>query len=293
MHALVALSIALDALLVTGPDALTPIERSALFSQVERGPLPSRVAAALDRLVARGSVVDLLDLASWSRATLAARAPVARDDGPIEPLAPVVVAANAPLEAQPIERWIERCEAGGPDAARAAELLATAPGHRVRDAVVRATQERGWAGARWIEGVLRCAGEGSDLSADLIVWADEAPASLRAAALLACARRAVMDDALRARWLVVAEQLHAALDVAACLRALVDRDVALAVDALFTWLAAGAFVARHEHEAVLRAMSARYDARWPQWARARVASGEASAWELEALDRWLRRNGGR
>jgi hypothetical protein len=291
MNALVALSTALDALLVTGPDALTPIERSALFSQVERGPLPPRVAAALDRLVTLGAVVDLLDLAAWSRSTLAARGAVAHRDGAIEPLASALT--DAPLEAQPVERWIERCEAGGPEAELAAALLATAPGDRVRDAFVRVVQERGWAGARWIEPVLRCAGEGSDFSSDLIVWADEAPASLRAAALLACARRAVMDDALRARWLVVAEQLHAELDLAACLRALVDRDVGLAVDALFTWLAVGAFVARSEHEAVLRAMSARYDARWPPWARARVASGEASAWEVEALDRWLRRNGAR
>jgi hypothetical protein len=275
-------SAALDSLVVSGPSALSAIERRALFSDALRAPLAPRVRAAIERLVATGEPAALLDLCAWARAAVQSRASCATADGELTAIEFVERPAIS-LADQPIERWVEALS--GAASSEAAALIATAEGPAARAAVARLVERHAHASS-----VLRSIGTGSEWSDDLIVWVEEADREKSPAALLALCRQRALPPAVRQRMIDAAGPLELSADDASdCLRALCEHDVRAAVDLLFTWLARGVVVRRSVHEAALRAMTFDDDPRWAGWVRARLESGEAFAWEIEALDRWQRR----
>lgn len=275
-------SAALDSLLLAGPSALSAIERRALFSDALRAPLPPRVRAAFERLVVMGEREALLELCAWARAAAQSRASCATVDGELSAIELVEPPALA-LADQPIERWVDALSSA--QSHEAAGLIATAQGPVARAAVAELV-----ARAPEASSVLRSVGSDSEWTDDLIVWAESIDREKSAAALLALCRQRGLRKDVRQRMIVAAEQRELRPDDASdCLRALGEHDVRAAVELLFTWLARGIHVRRSVHEGTLRAMAFDDDPRWFTWVRARLDSGEAFAWEIEALDRWLRR----
>ncbi|MFO0556940.1 MAG: hypothetical protein U0269_02865 [Polyangiales bacterium] len=275
-------SAALDSLLVAGPSTLSAIERRALFSDALRAPLPPRVRSAFERLVAVGEREALLELCAWARAAAQSRASCATADGELVAIEFVERPAIA-LADQPIERWVAALSSAASD--EAAGLIATAQGP-----VARATVAELVARVPEASSVLRSVGSDSEWTDDLIVWAEINDPEKSPAALLALCRQRGLQRDVRQRMIVAAEQLELGSDDASdCLRALGEHDARAAVELLFTWLARGINLRRSVHEGTLRAMAFDDDPRWFAWVRARLDSGEAFAWEIEALDRWLRR----
>jgi hypothetical protein len=275
-------SAALDSLLIAGPSSLSAIERRALFSDAMRAPLPTRVRASFERLIALGERQSLLELCAWARAAAQSRASCATVDGELSAIEFVERPAIA-LADQPIERWVDALRTAASD--EAAGLIATAQGRVARATVIDLVARVPEASS-----VLRSIGSDSEWTDDLIVWVESSDHEKASAALLALCRQRELRQDVRRRMIVAAEQLELRPDDASdCLKALVEHDVRAAVELLFTWLARGIDVRRSVHEAALRAMAFDDDPRWLAWVRVRLDSGEAFAWEIEALERWMSR----
>lgn len=278
-------SAALDALLVAGPMSLTPIERRARFDSALRAALPPRARAAFERWITSGTADALLDVCVWARAAVASRARVATHSGTLTDLASIDGAGSlaVALADQPVERWVDALATS--HSHEAAALIATASGP-----LARATLSSVVEGDRGADTALALVGDGSDSTGDLIVWAETLDGARRAAALVALCRQRALGEAVRARMIAVAQAAELSSDDATeCLRALCEHDVGASVDLLFSWLARGVVVVRAVHERVLRAMAFHDDGRWLRWVDARLESGEAAPWEIDALDRWRSR----
>ncbi len=290
LSALAALVAAVDELLVAGPASLTPVERRAMLSGDLQAILPPRAAVALDRVVAFGSVSDLLDLASWARSSLAARSPCALAEGPIVAIA-AAQCHDCALEAQPFEAWVRELEHGGAARERAASLLATADREWLRGWLADTVHRRGLDQPPWLERLLAKLGSGTEISDHLIVWAESSPPDHRPQWLAAIARDHAMDDGVSRRWMTLAEGCPWPPALAdECVRSLLRARPGMAVDLTFTLFARDIDVARSTFDAVLGAMTLHFEPRFARWARARLESGAASAWQIDALERWIRRN---
>lgn len=290
MDAIVALLDALDRLLLAGPDTFAPIERGLLFDRQTRSALPPRVGAAIERVIAVGSRADLLDALCWARSVVASRASAAPSEGPLRALPPALLQSD-PVESWTHERWFDEVTGRGPALARAAALLASTERSWL-DAELRARIAAGGAPTlEALEPLLSILGWTRESSDHLIVWAESSSPERRASLLLARARAGEMSPEDARLWMALAVE-HPWSDHALteCLRALLASHPALAGELVFARLARSQRVARAEYERALLAMTSHFEARFVSWIEARLASGEASPWELDALDRWLARN---
>lgn len=290
MDAIAALLDALDRLLLAGPDAHSPLERERLFDARVRAALPPRVAAAIDRVVDSGQRADLLDALAWARGAAASRAQLARGEGDLRAVLPAIL-QDDPVETWSFERWFAELVARGPAMARAASLLA-ASDRAWLDAQLRARiSAAGPTALDALEPLLSLLGATRESSDHWTEWASHAIPAQRAPLLLARARSGAMEPGDARAWMAMAIE-HPWTDEALteCLRALLASQPALAGELLFARLARSQRASRAEYERALLAMTSHFEQRFVPWIEARLASGEASPWELDALDRWLARN---